>query len=46
LIGLLAADKKDREEYLKNSGMWKNYLIPGYAGYQSGAGLSDAIANS
>lgn len=46
LIGLLAANKEDREEYLKNSGMWKNYLIPGYAGYQSGAGLSDAIANS
>lgn len=46
LIGLLAANKKDREEYLKNSGMWKNYLIPGYAGYQAGAGLSDAIANS
>ena len=46
LIGLLAANKKEREEYLKNGGMWKNYLIPGYAGYQSGAGLSDAIANS
>lgn len=46
LLGLLAANKKGREEYLKNGGMWKNYLIPGYAGYQSGAGLSDTIANS
>mgnify|MGYP005799066761 FL=1 len=46
LLGLLAANKKGREEYLKNGGMWKNYLIPGYAGYQAGAGLSDATANS
>ena len=39
--GVFSTDKKRREEYLKGDNMWKNYMIPGYAGYQTGAGARD-----
>lgn len=47
-IGALAGvttggDKKAREEYLKGDNMWKNYLIPGYGGYQSGSRHADVL---
>lgn len=35
LLGLFAGRKKKREEVNKDSSIWKNYLIPGYAGYQA-----------
>jgi len=41
--GALSTDKKAREEYLKGDNMWKNYMIPGYAGYQTGAGARDVL---
>lgn len=41
--GALSTDKKRREEYLKGDNMWKNYMIPGYAGYQTGAGARDVL---
>lgn len=41
--GALSTNKKAREEYLKGDNMWKNYMIPGYAGYQTGAGARDVL---
>ena len=46
LLGVFSANKKRRENYLKNGGMWKNYLIPGYGGYQQGAGAVDTLKNT
>lgn len=46
LLGAFSANKKRRENYLKNGGMWKNYLIPGYGGYQQGAGAVDMLKNT
>ena len=46
LLGMFSANKKRREDYLKNGGMWKNYLIPGYGGYQQGAGAVDTLKNT
>ena len=43
ISGALSTDKKGREEYLKGDNMWKNYMIPGYAGYQTGAGARDVL---
>lgn len=47
LAGLISGGSpKEREEYLNGNNMWKNYLIPGYAGYQSGSGSVDAMENT
>ena len=47
IAGLIAGNKKQREEYLQGkNNMLKNYLIPGYAGFQRGSGLKDWIANT
>lgn len=47
IVGLIAGSKKQREEYLQGkNNMLKNYLIPGYAGFQSGSGLKDWIVNT
>lgn len=46
LLGLLGANTKKRAKYLKDGSMWKNYLIPGYAGYQQMAGSVDALKNT
>lgn len=44
--GAGSANQADREKYLKDSPMWKNYLIPGYAAYQAAAGDQDVLHNT
>lgn len=36
---------KDRTKYLKGDNMWKNYFVPGYAGYQGTSALVDVLKN-
>ena len=45
-LGAGSANQADREKYLKDSPMWKNYLIPGYAAYQQAAGDQDVLHNT
>lgn len=44
--GLFGGSEKKRAEYLTGNNMWKNYLIPGYGGYQQGSGTKDILSNT
>lgn len=46
LVGTAGSSKKEREAYLKGNNMWKNYLIPGYSGYQNASGVVDYLKNT